>query len=154
TFPQDYGDRLRAAGLNEGTAYGGSELVYPESFTPDQIKTALALASQPGGPTISNADIMRFLAQQGVPGLAEIGGDAGTAPTVGPSGEPIGEGGRGNISDISNLPDVTDMGIPGQSAVQSAIAAAVNAANNPIAQFGLSLAGMVPGAGNVISGIR
>ena len=76
-----------------------------------------------------------------------------------PNGEQVAlEGGRGNVSDLGNLPEVTDMGTPGgRSGIQAAIDAAVNAINSPTGQTALDLAsltgyGAIPAAAAKIAG--
>src|SRR2546425_6425445 len=128
TFPADYGNRLRAAGLNEGEAWGGSELSPREDISPDQIAKALALAAPdlspaiPNAPTFGPADYARFLAQQNggpLPGLPNIGGDEGVVggrDTTPPEETGIpgttGVGGTGSISNLGDLPEATEMSPP------------------------------------------
>jgi len=179
TFPANYGDLLRANQLGEGLSWGGSDLEARPDVSQDQIAKALGLATNPpsAAPTISNQDAFRFLAQQsggGLPGLPGVGGggedmSGGRAPTdpgsffTTPNGEQVAlEGvngpGRGNVSDLGNLPEVTDMGTPGgRSGIQAAIDAAVNAINSPTGQTALDLAsltgyGAIPAAAAKIAG--
>ncbi len=143
TFPSDYGDRLRAAGLGEGTAYGGSDLVYPASFTPDQVKTALALAAPASGVQLSPADLARFLNQTGqLPGLPEVGGDAGNTPTT-PSQVTEDNPGGPNFS-LPNI-DISSpaVGAVGRGALGAGQLALAIAAMNPLA--------IASGASNVFS---
>lgn len=105
TLPPDYGERLRAAGLNEGISFGGSEITPRDDLPPEIQAQLLALASNPSptGPTITNADIARFLAQQNPGILAGLpsGGDAANpGPGVSPGARGGGEAqaGRGTAA--------------------------------------------------------
>jgi hypothetical protein len=145
-LPPDYGDRLRAAGLNEGVAFGGSEVDFPDTFRADQINTALGLAAPrtpppaPPPPTpaplLTNADAARFLAQQESAG----GGEGGNPPSV--PDVPTDEGGlsdtggTGNVSNLSNPPTASEFG--GRSGIQAALDAAVNGINSPEGQLALT----------------
>jgi len=168
-FPQNYGDLLRANQLGEGLSWGGSELNARDDISQGQIAQALGLAVNPpapAAPTISNQDVMRFMAQQNggiMPGLLPGGEDApGTGAEVGtPSGAPGGTpgapsvGGTGSISDLSNLPEVTD--VNGRSAIAQALDAAVNGINSPLGQTALDLAsitgfGAVPAFAGRVAG--
>jgi hypothetical protein len=76
-LPPDYGDRLRAAGLNEGISFGGSEIDPRDELSAAQQAQLVALASNPAttaSPILANQDYLRFLAQQqggSLPGLPE-----------------------------------------------------------------------------------
>lgn len=105
TLPPDYGERLRAAGLNEGISFGGSEITPRDDLPPEVQAQLLALASNPSptGPTITNADIARFLAQQNpgiLAGLPSGGDSANPGPGVSPGARGGGEAqaGRGTAA--------------------------------------------------------
>src|SRR5437899_1313897 len=87
-LPPDYGERLRAAGLNEGISFGGSEIDPRDELTPEQQARLLALASGGGGPTLTNSDVARFIAQRNggtLPGLEGVGGEGVPADSSGPT---------------------------------------------------------------------
>ena len=42
--PSDYGDRLRAAGLNNGVAFGGSEVDLPDTLSASRLRIRAALS--------------------------------------------------------------------------------------------------------------
>jgi hypothetical protein len=108
-LPPNYGDLLRAAGLNQGVSFGGSEIDVPEGLTPEQQAQYLTLANPPpaAAPMFSNADLAKFLAQQNggtLPDLPNVSGDAGVAPgETGPGVTTTGlEGGRASANPAFN----------------------------------------------------
>ncbi len=108
--PGAYGDRVRAAGLNNNVSFGGSEIDVPEGLTPEQQAQYLTLANPApaaAAPAFSSADLAAFLAMKNggnLPGLPNVGGDAGIAPgETGPGVTTTGfEGGRASANPAFN----------------------------------------------------